>query len=505
MGINKTYQNELKNIAKYGGINFFGIFFVNIIGYVINIIITRNVDVELLGQFILSMKIVSYIGLLSLLGFNIASIKYLSQYFALSKHSEVLGTMRFIVKWVAITSIILTSITYFFSPFIADKIFHKPEISNILRALLITVPFVAISKMLYFSLRGLKLIKYEIISSKFIEPFIRLLMLLTFFYFGYKLSGLIAVQIIIPFFSLTYATFFLYKKYLKTYPTTNLIVHKKELLSFSFPIYIKSFIANTSGMIPMYLMGIFISSKEIGIFHICSKVSILVTISLISFNAIIAPIVSSLFAKKDKITMGKIFKVTTKWIITISLAIFFIILIYSETILSIFGEEYISGRNLLLIIMYGQMINVFSGSNGLILNMSGRSKLMLNNSIISFVIIAISAHLLIPKYGAVGAAIAIAINILVMNTIKFFQVLVLEKMHPYKWNFWKPILAGILSYIAVYFYSVSIDASKIVNLLSGLMIFTLLFAFILVVLKFDEDDKIIFNAVKNRFNKGDNI
>lgn len=504
MNREKEYQKELKNIAKYGGINFFGIFFVNLMGYVINIIIARNIAVEQLGQFVLSMRIITYLGMLSLLGFNATSIRYISKYFALNKHSELMGTMKFIVKWVAITSIILTTVTYFLSPFITDKIFHKPEISNILRVLLITVPLVAISKMLYFNLRGLKLIKYEIISSKFIEPIARLLLLITFFYFGYKLSGLIAVQIIIPFFSLTYAAFFLYTKYLKTSATTNLTVHKKELLSFSLPIYLKSFVNNTSEMIPMYLMGIFISTREIGIFHICSKVSILVAISLTSFNVIIAPIVSSLFAKNDKATMKKLLKVTTKWIMTISLAIFFSILIYSETILSIFGKEYIAGKNLLLIIMFGQMINVFSGSNGLILNMSGRSKLMLKNSIISFVITVVSAHFLIPKYGAVGAALAIAINISVINTIKFYQVLILEKMHPYKWNFWKPILAGIVSYIIVYYYSVSIDVSKMVNLLSGLIIFTLIFALILIILKFDEDDKIIFAAIKKRIGKGEN-
>ncbi len=103
MNTNIMFQTELKSIAKYGGMNFFGIFFVNVMGYVINIIITRNVEVEQFGQFVLSMRIISYLGLLALLGFNTTTVKFISQYFSQKKHNEIIGTMRYILSRVLIS------------------------------------------------------------------------------------------------------------------------------------------------------------------------------------------------------------------------------------------------------------------------------------------------------------------------------------------------------------------------------------------------------------------
>ena len=113
MSEDQKYRNELLNVAKFAGMSVFGILFLNIMGYIINIIITRNVEVEVFGRFVLSMRIVSYLGLLSLLGFNIGSVKFISQYFSLDKHNEVLGTMRFILKYVFVASIFFSTLAFF--------------------------------------------------------------------------------------------------------------------------------------------------------------------------------------------------------------------------------------------------------------------------------------------------------------------------------------------------------------------------------------------------------
>jgi len=58
MSEDQKYRNELLNVAKFTGISFFGILFLNLKGYVNSIIITRNVDPEFFGLFVLSIRIV---------------------------------------------------------------------------------------------------------------------------------------------------------------------------------------------------------------------------------------------------------------------------------------------------------------------------------------------------------------------------------------------------------------------------------------------------------------
>ena len=501
MSVDHKYRSELLNVAKFTGMSVFGILFLNIVGYVINIIITRNVEVELFGRFVLSMRIVSYLGLLSMLGFRIGSVKFISQYFSLDKHNEVLGTIQFILKSVFMASIFFSALAFIFSPFIANKIFNKPEITNILRILLITVPLASVSWVFLISMRGLKLLKYEILSSKFIEPILRLLLLLSFFYFGLKLKGIIWTQLILTLFTLSFSGYFFYHKYFKFVKKKTPVVHKKEIISFSLPLYLNAFLNNTRNLLPIYLMGVFLPSKEIGIFHICGKVAALIAISLMSLNIIFGPTMSGLFARNEKAILEKLLKTTTKWIFTISLGMFFILLIYAEPVLGIFGAEYAKGKSILIVLIIGQMVSVSVGSNGQLLVMSGRSKLALINSVIMFIIMGISSVILIPKFGAFGAAIALTITTIIINVVRFFQVLILEKIHPYKRSFFKPIIAGFSSFIFVKYYASYANLSNTLELISGIMIYCVLFVLILYFLRFDEEDKVIFDAVKQKINR----
>ncbi len=501
MSEEQKFQNELKNVAKYTGISLIGILFFNLMGYINNIIITRNVDPEFFGLFVLSVRIVSYLAMMSYFGLHTGSMKFISQYFSVSQHSKVKSIFFFTLKIVAVSSLTLSALVFIFSPYISTRIFHKPELSPILRMMLFIVPFASIGGVFLLSLRGLKLIKHQVLTSKIIEPLARCIFLLVFFYFGYKTFGIIWTQIIVVFFTFVISGYFVYSKYLRFHKNTPLTRVGKELVTFSIPLYWDSFLNHTRALMPIYIMGVFLTGTDIGIFHICSKIATLIAIPLMALDLIFGPTLSGLFARNEKRVLERLFKTTTKWIFTISLGAFFFILIYAEPILSIFGAEYATGTNILIVLIIGILISISVGSNGQLIIMSGRSKLALKNSILSFILMGVLGITLIPEYGALGAGISAAITAIIMSLIRFFQVLVLEKIHPYKLSYIKPVLAGVSSYLIVQFYASSVSLSKTINLISGLLIFSIIFCLILFVLKFDEDDKIILNALKQKFRR----
>jgi len=161
----------------------------------------------------------------------------------------------------------------------------------------------------------------------------------------------------------------------------------------------------------------------------------------------------------------------------------------------------LKGKSILLALIIGQLVNVSAGSNGQLLVMSGRSKLALINSVIIFIIMGLSGVILIPKYGAFGSAIALAITSIIINIIRFFQVLILEKIHPYKRNFIKPIIAGVSSFFVVKYYASFISLSKIYAITTGIIIYCLLFVLVLYILRFDDEDKMILEVLKRKIIK----
>jgi O-antigen/teichoic acid export membrane protein len=82
-----------------------------------------------------------------------------------------------------------------------------------------------------------------------------------------------------------------------------------------------------------------------------------------------------------------------------------------------FGSSYTIASTALQILVVGQVLNVFFGSVGTILNMTGMEKEAVTSIAIA-IIVNISLDLvLIPLFGMVGAASASALSIFVWNMI----------------------------------------------------------------------------------------
>jgi O-antigen/teichoic acid export membrane protein len=92
-----------------------------------------------------------------------------------------------------------------------------------------------------------------------------------------------------------------------------------------------------------------------------------------------------------------------------------VIIIFNKTILGLFGEEFENGNIILIILCIGQVVNSFSGSVGIILQMIGKQKVQQNFVLIALLINIILTFMLTPVYGGLGAATATVISMAFWN------------------------------------------------------------------------------------------
>jgi O-antigen/teichoic acid export membrane protein len=83
--------------------------------------------------------------------------------------------------------------------------------------------------------------------------------------------------------------------------------------------------------------------------------------------------------------------------------------------MSVFGNEFSDGGTLLVILAMGQFFNVLTGSVGHLLMMCGHEHFVRNNVIGCALLNLGCCVLLIPRYGATGAATAVAITVIAEN------------------------------------------------------------------------------------------
>jgi len=496
--ITNEYNTELKSITKNAGIGALGILFMNAMAFVNNVVITRILGADSYGLFVLATNVFTFIAIIPQLGFNNTIIRYVSYYTGKGEDAKAKGTILFGFKILLILSLMVLVISFFISPLISESIFERPELTPLLKIILLSLPFAVIAGIFYSSLNGLKLIKYQVLAANILNPLIFFLLIIIVFWAGYRLTGLIWIMVAMGVISLALSYYFLNNNYFKHKRNLQPQIDKKELVNFAIPVYLNQFLNSAIKFAPIFIMGYFLTNKDIGIFNVGFRIAMLVSVSLGAFRLIFSPAISALFAKNNKQLIDQLYKTITKWIFTIALITFCIIILFAEPVLNIFGKEFTTGINVLLLLIFGELINAGVGLVGNIIVMSGRPKVALFNAGINFLTILTLCYLLIPDYGIVGAAFSYALTVVLINLIRLIELYYFEKMHPFKLSYLKPIVAGTIAFAAIYFPKSIIDLNQYVVLIMGSAIFLILFVLILWLFKFDKEDKYVLSLVSKK-------
>ncbi|MFC7173231.1 polysaccharide biosynthesis C-terminal domain-containing protein [Haloplanus litoreus] len=101
-----------------------------------------------------------------------------------------------------------------------------------------------------------------------------------------------------------------------------------------------------------------------------------------------------------------------------------------------------------------QLTNALVGPSGYLLMMSDHQYLTLANQLTSGVLNAVLNYVLILEYGFIGAALATATVLTAINLIRVGQVWYLEGFSPYDRTFAKPVVAGVVSGLVMYAFTV---------------------------------------------------
>ena len=167
----------------------------------------------------------------------------------------------------------------------------------------------------------------------------------------------------------------------------------------------------------IFMLGIMVSLKDVGIYSAAFKIASIGLIIILVFNVVIGPKIAELYnnnyMSKLKTTINK----TTQLITFLTIPIFSIIIIFREEILIFFGNDFIQGESVLIILSTGVLINAISGNVDQILNMTNHQKIMKNITLFCLAENIILNYLLIPVYGINGAAWSSLITTTSLNFI----------------------------------------------------------------------------------------
>ncbi|GAC1357320.1 MAG: hypothetical protein NVS4B12_10150 [Ktedonobacteraceae bacterium] len=249
----------------------------------------------------------------------------------------------------------------------------------------------------------------------------------------------------------------------------------------------------------LLLVAMAVTDLQIGQYNAAVKISDFIAMPLFSLNTMFAPTIAELYSKGEKQKLGMMYQVVNKWIITLSLPLFFVASLFSPSLLQLSGASFIDAWPLLVVSAIGSMVNAATGSVGYMLLMTGHQKFSFFNSLLSVALNIILGMLLIPKFGAMGTALGTTITLIILNVVRFFEVRFLLEIYPYSWDVLKPLGAATISALLVESCLQLFARASLPMHLLLIPVFMGSYTGLLFLFQVSSQDAIVLNALKKKF------
>lgn len=195
-----------------------------------------------------------------------------------------------------------------------------------------------------------------------------------------------------------------------------------------------------NSQIAVIMLGAMSSAADTGRFNAAWRIAALVSLGMTAIGPVIAPRISVAFESGNRKKMEEILSKGSQAALALALppALFFSIV--GPWFLGFFGPDFRQGNAALQVLVLGQLFNVVSGVtvNALLMTKHERPAVLAYAA--GLCINVVLCALLIPSWDALGAAVATAASLAVINVFLVIQVIRRLGVSPAPW--FKPLARG---------------------------------------------------------------
>jgi O-antigen/teichoic acid export membrane protein len=216
----------------------------------------------------------------------------------------------------------------------------------------------------------------------------------------------------------------------------------KAILAFCLPLTFSNSLGAIAPRSDVLILGYWVTSAEVGVYSAAGQTAAVLALFLGSLNTLCAPTIGEIAATRDLARLRQVYQSIARWTLVCTAPVFVLLVMFGHDILALFGGAFSGGVACLVILAFGQLVYSVSGLSSTILLMFGHSRTVMWNTFVLAVLLVGTNWVCIPRWGIMGAAIAVAISMAAVTVISACEVWSLYRVQPYTWSLAKPILAG---------------------------------------------------------------
>jgi O-antigen/teichoic acid export membrane protein len=486
--------------AKGGGIAFVGNLFVFFFRFLFGLVLARLLGAELMGLYSLSTTITDMTAVIAEIGIGAGVVRFVSIAIGQKDKAKLWGVIQTGLAVPVVTSVLLAIGVFVLAEPIALGFFHRPDLIPVLRMGSLGIPFTVLIAVQSSITQAFKHMEYKVYGEDITLNLLKLVLTVVFLVIGFGVVG-VALAHNISLLVVT-AMFFLFvnKLFSLKRPLNTAKRNPRELFGFTLPLYLNQLLSGFSGSIESLILGSLGLVSGVGVYGTALRLSAVGMLFHRSLQRIAMPMISDLYDRREMGQLKRVYRTTTKWGMTFNLPIFLVIALFANPLLLIFGDEFVAGATGLIILAFANLFNASTGVCGSMITMTGHPKLTFANSVIYLVLNIALDVALIPLWGITGAALAVTLADLSINSLRTLQVYLLLRIWPYDWTFLKPAAAALLATgVTLLVRSGLASIPWLLQLAAGALVLVGLYAAAIVLLGLSQEDHLVLDRLWARF------
>lgn len=380
-------------------------------GFALNVLIARALGTAGAGVYFLALGFVTAATVLGRLGMDNAVLRFVAAAAVKREWRTAAAVIRVSARTALAASLLITGVLVVCAPCISRHFFDKAELVPTLRILAIGVVPLSLLNLFSEGLRGIGRVTLGALFQALAMPAAGLVLVGAGFFYVSRPQDVAAIYLLGAIAAAGMALRFLRAEI----PVTSGTFPLRRLLATSAPLFWVSAMTLVMSWSDIMMLGLWRNSSTVGIYAVAAKTAAAVSFFLIAVNGMAAPQFAGLYAEGKLSELAYVARRTTALIAGITFPVLIVILLFSRTILALFGPEFVAASPALLILATGHFVNAVTGSVGYLLMMTGHERIVRTITILAAGLNIILNLLLIPRYGTIGAAVATATSLAVMN------------------------------------------------------------------------------------------
>ncbi|MBI5787741.1 MAG: oligosaccharide flippase family protein [Candidatus Schekmanbacteria bacterium] len=414
---NQQSRKIKKNILAKGGWVLSARISIAVSNLLVNALLTRLLTPDEVGAYFLTFSLVSVATLIAQLGLCPTVVKIVAEALALNNSARARAAVKAVFLYGTIGALAVAGILSLgLGQWLAYRVFNSSIMAGIIQLAVFWIILLAYQNLTAESFRSFHDIRNASIYGGMATSIITtgLFAILCVLKIKMDLAKVLTLTISALSISLIIAGMLIYRKIRQFAPGGQ--IPADDIFAVAGPMLVNSVTAFALTQADIWVLGAFRPQSEVAVYGAAFRLVTMINLPLIIINGVVPPLIAQMYAQGRKKELESTLRAASSLALIASLTAFSIYLLGGRPFLElVYGKYYRDGAIILWILSLGQIVSVACGSCGFTLTMTGHQNKIVRLTLTSFVILVISALILVKPFGAVGVAIASAATIALQN------------------------------------------------------------------------------------------